>query len=52
MQAMTYIMFTVAMILTDNEMNLPYFLCSLAVFAILAMVTFLVYERGNESPKH
>jgi hypothetical protein len=44
-QAITYICFTVAMITTNNEMDLPYFLCALAVFCVLGLVGFLVYER-------
>lgn len=50
LQAITYIFFTVAMITTNNEMDLPYFLCALAVFAIFALLAFLVYERTQDSP--
>jgi hypothetical protein len=43
LQAITYIFFTVSMITTGNQMDLPYFLCALAVFCVFGMFAFLAY---------
>lgn len=46
-QAITYIFFTISMILTGNEIDLPFFLFAICVFCVMAMVLLLVYERWN-----
>jgi hypothetical protein len=35
------------MILTDNIIDVPYFLCALTVFCFSSMVILAVYERFN-----
>jgi hypothetical protein len=47
LQAITYIFFTLAMITTGNQIDLPYFLSALAVFSVFGMAAFLVYERAQ-----
>lgn len=46
-QAISYIFFTLSMILTDNTIDVPYFLCALTVFCFSSMVVLAVYERFN-----
>ncbi len=46
-QAITYILFTVVMIATGNLIDLPFFICAIAVFCLLAMVVLLIYKRWN-----
>jgi hypothetical protein len=35
------------MISTDNQIDLPFFLSAMTVFVVLAMASFLVYERAQ-----
>jgi hypothetical protein len=42
-QAITSIIFFLAMITTDNEIDLPFFLCVVAALCVMGMVIFLIF---------